>query len=113
MTEHPIEELERQLVAARGRATEASQAVTRAEAALRSARVDSTGLVGHKVSFKRVTYKDRTGTDQFFLVEKMSRWGRDVVEGRTIRKDGSLGTSTKSANVKDLVDHGLYEEPKP
>ena len=112
MTEHSIEELKRQLDAATSKVTEAQKSLNEAKARLNEARLNETGLRGHKVSYHATSWRDRVGTEVFFVVESLSRWGHDL-EGRMVKKDGTLGSVKKQAYPTSLTDHGPYSEPTP
>lgn len=106
MTEHSIEELERQYQAACDRLRKAQAAATEAASRLADARLEATGLAGHKVS-----YSDRRKGEVFFVVTRESHGN---LSGPNIKKDGHYGERTvryyKSWHG-ELTDHGPYVEP--
>ena len=108
MTEHSIEELQRQLTSAEGAYREAGHRVDEARNRLKSARLDETGLRGHKVSYRQTSWKNREGTEVFFVVQEMARFGQSV-SGPVIKKDGTLGQVKKEAHPTSLTDHGPFE----
>ncbi|OAM84201.1 hypothetical protein [Devosia elaeis] len=110
MSEHSIEELERQLKAAEGRRAEATRAVQEAEARLKEARLDATGLKGHLVKGSRWS-----GSPEYtILVEEFRKgWRSDDVSGRVLKKNGQLGVQTMDLPLLKVSDLGPYVEPAP
>lgn len=105
MTEHSIEELERQFQAAESRAAEANKLAREAKARLVSAKLDATGLIGHVVSYTR------SGVTRKFMVEGFARWTERSLRGPKIKKDGHLSQMQDDCLIDRLTDHGPYEVP--
>lgn len=110
MTEHSIEELERQYQAAKEKVRTATLAEGEAKSRLDDARLAATKLGGHKVS-----YTDRRSGEVFFVVSALGRFSNGL-EGPIIKKDGTLGQRTIQYSKfwnGALTDHGPYSEPTP
>lgn len=110
MTEHSIEELERQYQQARNKAEEALKASSAAKARLDQARVEATGLYNHVVSYTKTSWKNSVGTEVRFVVRELS-WGASV-RGPIVKKDGYLGERHGDARISELTDHGPYVVPQ-
>lgn len=107
MSEHSIEELERQLKAAESRVSEARRAASEAEARLKAARLDATGLKGHLVQGRR-----RASSPEYTIyVEEIRGWKHDEVRGRVLKKNGELGVQTMDLPIATVSDLGPYVEP--
>lgn len=107
MTEHSIEELERELQSAIDRRIASQQAEAAARQRLEDARTEATGLRGHLVQYERQVgwgTKARVEKRQM-VVTKASGYG---VEGVRVRKDGSIGTATGYASKRQITDLGPY-----
>ena len=106
MSEHSIEELERQYQAARSRASDANEAERAAKRRLVEAKLLATGLLGHVVSYERGTETRK------FVVQGFSRWGGErILRGFKIKKDGYLSQIEDDAEISRLTDLGPYVEP--
>lgn len=106
MTEHSIEELERQYEAARSRASAANEAERSAKAKLTMAKLEATGLMNHVVSYERGTEHRQ------FVVKGFSRWGGyRFLRGFKIKKNGQLSQVEDDAEITRLTDLGPYVEP--
>jgi hypothetical protein len=108
-------ELEYKEAASRYRLATADMARLREEIA--AAKLLEFPLAGHKVSFERQKGWGKNATTETvsFLVEKVGF----NIEGRTFKKDGTLGTRVtryypvSRANLAEgLTDHGPYVEPQ-
>lgn len=108
MTEHSIEELERQLQAAEARLADARNAVSNAKERLADARLLATGLKGHLVRGRRW----RSSPEYTILAEKIQGWRNDEVGGRVLKKDGTIGVQFISLLIEYIADLGPYE-PTP
>lgn len=105
MSEHGIEELQRQYDAASSKANQANQAAADAKKRLLEGKMAATGLLGHVVSYTRGAEERR------FVVESFSRWSDLILAGRKIKKDGTLSQHRDDAGINRLIDHGIYVEP--
>lgn len=106
MTEHSIEELERQWQSAKDRLREAARAEIDAGKRVYAARLEATGLAGHVVEMTRTTY--RTTSVLRILVTRLSSWGSHRVGGPVIRKDGTPGERQAEVDIASAKDLGPY-----
>jgi hypothetical protein len=110
MSEHSLDELERQYQSAKEKTRLANLAEREAKSRLDQAKLTATGLEGHKVSYTN----KRTGQVSF-VVKNLGRFG-DGLMGPALKKDGTLGQRDIQYSKHwdgDLTDHGLYVEPTP
>jgi hypothetical protein len=87
MSEHSIEELERQVQQARSRKEEADRALREAESRLHQKRCEDSGLIGKYASYRGRTLEIRSLT----FWELGSKVSLRKYVGPRILKDGSLG----------------------
>lgn len=113
MSEHSIEELERQYKSAQSKAQDAARAAQEAKSRLTQAKLDATGLNGHLVSYPRATWRNRETQEIRFVVRGLSGWRDDEVRGPIIRKDGTEGEREGRCRIMAVTDHGPYVEPTP
>ena len=85
-----LEELQAEVVSAQDAAREAVAAF----------RLNSSGLAGHVVEIKRRL------TTQRFLVERVKSGG--WIEGRIVRKNGTLSTLNGCAYASNVIDLGPF-----
>ena len=102
MTEHNVEELDRQYQAAVSRRDEAQRATEAAYARLQAAHLQATGLANHLVRGQRWD----SSPQYTFLVERLCGWGNNEVRGRILKKDGTLGEKIIEMPITRVTDLG-------
>lgn len=112
MSEHSIEELERQWKQAEDRAKEANLRERDAKRRLWDAKFEATGFKGCAAEFKTSRgYGTRATTATvMFLPNRIDRWG-NYIEGPIIRKDGSVGEREVRCRASDATNLGPYTPP--
>lgn len=110
MSEHSIEELERQWQAADSKARQAAEAAKAAKTRLKDAKFDATGFRGCVAEYTRTTWKKTTTTR--FLASGFSNWSNAHIEGKIVKKDGSLGERDVSCPASEAINLGPYVPPK-
>lgn len=113
MSEHSIEELERQVRQADDRAKEANQRATEARHRLMDAKLEATGFKGCIAEFDEVQGygRNRKTITRQFRVERKGRWG-DSLEGTGIKADGTLGLINRRCSVSEARNLGPYKTPE-
>lgn len=110
MSEHSIEELERQVQQADDRAKEANQRASDARRRLMDAKLEATGFKGCIAEFdEQQGYgRNRKTVTRQFRVERIGRWG-GTIEGTVIKADGTLGVMTKRCEASRARNLGPYK----
>jgi len=115
MSEHSIEELERQVQSARDRQRQAQQDVWDAESRLQKARNEQSGLVGHVLEFKRYQgygQKAKFVTKRILVDTVKPAWrGTMRAFGKTILANGTVGLRRDDIDVTEATDCGPYVAP--
>lgn len=101
--------VEAEIKAAHAKRREVDATILSLRAERDAIKLAESGLLGHVVSYRRTSWRDRTGTEIKFLVEGVGRWGGSELSGRIVRKDGTLGTRETTAARAILTDCGLAE----
>lgn len=104
MSEHSIEELERQLQQADDRAKEANRLASEARRRLMVAKFEATGFKGCLAE-----YTERGKTIQF-LPCRVARWGT-YIEGPKLKKDGTPSSFDGYCDPKRATNLGPYKAP--
>jgi hypothetical protein len=113
MSEHSVEELERQVKAAEDRHRQASLDVHAARQRLQDARNAESGIIGHVLQFDRSQgygRKARTITRRILVdaVRPMSG-GRYRAYGKIIVANGSVGVRRDDIEAHEATDLGPYQ----
>lgn len=112
MSEHSIEELERQWKQAEDKAKEANLREREAKRRLLDAKFEATGFKDCAAEFKtRRGYGSRVTTSTvMFLPKRIDLWGT-YIEGPMIRKDGTVGEREVRCRASDATNLGPYTPP--
>lgn len=112
MSEHSIEELERQMHQADDRAKEANQKAAEVRRRFMDAKLEATGFKGCIAEFdEQQGYgRNRKTVTRQFRVERKGRWGNNI-EGTIIKADGTLGVMTKRCDASEARNLGPYTPP--
>jgi hypothetical protein len=116
MTEHSVEELERQYQSAKDKWHAAELSMREADARLQKARNDASGIIGHILEYTvRQGYgkTEKTITRRLLVdkVKKMSS-GTEYAYGRLVKADGHKSIRSDHVDLQKTADKGIYEEPK-
>lgn len=105
MSEHSVEELERQYQSAKSRFGSARDDMRAAHERLQQAKLMATGFAGRLVRGRRWG----SSPEYTFLAEKITGYNNERITGRIVKKDGTLGARVAELEIKNLIDAGEYK----
>ena len=106
-----VDELEGEWRAAMKAVSAARDAEAAARHAWDAARLDATGLKGHKVAYSYKEHRKPVVTRHLLVDRSHNGYDGPTVSGKRILKDGTLGTMRADVLITHVTDCGPYVAP--